>query len=61
MYSAKGQEGMVNLAGHSTSGTCIIDQDVGCLISESTRGSGYIHETVQADGIKLKRGMVAPM
>ena len=54
--TAKGQEGVVNLAVYSASGTCIIGQDIGCLVSESTRGSGYIHEIVQADGIKLKVG-----
>ena len=52
MLTSHGSEMDVDLAVYTQSGTCVIGP--GCMVSESTRGPGKIHEVVVVDGINLK-------
>ena len=52
--SARGEESMVNLQISTSDGTCIIGQNVSCMVSESTRKPGEIYEIVTIDDINYK-------
>jgi len=49
--SARGEESMVNIQVSTSDGTCIIGQNVSCMVSESTRKPGEIYEIVTIDDI----------
>ena len=52
--SARGEESLVNLQISTSDGTCIIGQNVSCMVSESTRKPGEIYEIVTIDDINYK-------
>jgi len=50
----------VNLRVVSDSGVCIIGQDDGCLVSDSTRKPGQIFDVVEVDGLSLNVRYTGP-
>jgi len=54
LTTKRGDEANVNIQVTTTSGTCVIGQDTGCLVSESTRAPGTIYKIVEVDGISYK-------
>ncbi len=50
----RGEESNVNLKVHSAEGTCIIGQEIGCMVKESTRKQGAIYEIITISGIDYK-------
>jgi len=47
----RGSEANVNIQITTQSGICVIGQQAGCLVSESTRAPGTIYQIVELDGI----------
>jgi len=54
LTTKRGDEANVNIQVTTASGTCVIGQDPGCLVSESTRAPGTIYKIVEVDGISYK-------
>jgi hypothetical protein len=52
--SARGEESVVNIQVSTSDGTCIIGQNISCMVSESTRKPGEIYEIVTIDDINYK-------
>jgi len=50
LTSALGEEPNVNIKVTAEDGTCIIGQESGCLVTDSTRGPGTIYQVVEIDG-----------
>ena len=46
----RGEEGNVNIKISTADGICIIGQESGCMVSDSTRGPGTIYQVVEIDG-----------
>ncbi|MCS5528764.1 MAG: hypothetical protein NZ747_05785 [Nitrosopumilus sp.] len=57
---SKDTQSDVNLRVVSDSGVCIIGQDDGCLVSDSTRKPGQIFEVVEVDGLSLNVRYTGP-
>lgn len=49
--SQRGEESAVNIRLLSQSGTCVIGPEPECMVSDSTRAPGQIHQIVEIDGI----------
>ncbi len=50
LTSAVGEEHNVNIKVTAEDGTCVIGQESGCLVTDSTRGPGTIYQIVEIDG-----------
>jgi len=50
----RGEEANVNIKISTEDGTCIIGQESGCLVTDSTRGPGTIYKIVEIDGVNYK-------
>ncbi|MEK0318154.1 MAG: hypothetical protein QQN43_01115, partial [Nitrosopumilus sp.] len=46
----RGEESNVNIKITTEDGTCIIGQESGCMVSDSTRAPGTIYQVVEIDG-----------
>jgi len=47
----RGEESNVNIKITTEDGTCIIGQESGCMVSDSTRAPGTIYQVVEIDGV----------
>jgi hypothetical protein len=57
---SKDTQSNVNLRVVSDSGICIIGQDDGCLVNDSTRKPGQIFDVVEVDGLSLNVRYTGP-
>jgi hypothetical protein len=57
---SKDAQSDVNLRVVSDSGVCIIGQDDGCLVNDSTRKPGQIFDVVEVDGLSLNVRYTGP-
>ena len=48
--AARGDESSVNIQITTSAGDCVIGQDSGCAVNDSTRKPGSIYDEVQIDG-----------
>ena len=48
--AARGDESSVNIQITTSAGDCVIGQDSGCAVNDSTRKPGSIYDQVQIDG-----------
>jgi len=51
LTSTRGEESNVNIKITTADGTCIIGQESGCMVSNSTRAPGTIYQVVEIDGV----------
>lgn len=50
LTTTRGEENNVNIKITTEDGICIIGQELGCMVSDSTRGPGTIYQVVEIDG-----------
>jgi len=50
LTATRGEESNVNIKITTEDGTCIIGQESGCMVSDSTRAPGTIYQVVEIDG-----------